>query len=121
MADKGFNSLDTNSIFSPLFYVIYSKFNKSIFDHRNTKKVVNNCFDWAVFSFPVPNQPKPAQTSPNQPKSQILFPDIYIYIMTLVTGRHLPYAKILRIIHQREYLDAIYVNKLQHPPVKFIF
>ena len=44
-----------------------------------------------------------------------------IYIMTLVTGRHLPYAKILRIIHQREYLDAIYVNKLQHPPVKFIF
>ena len=33
----------------------------------------------------------------------------------IVTGRHLPYAKILRIIHQREYLDAIYVNKLQHP------
>ena len=70
MADKGFNSLDTNSIFSPLFYVIYSKFNKSIFDHRNTKKVANNCFGWAVFSTDEPAQ--------NQPKSQTLFPDIYI-------------------------------------------
>ena len=35
----------------------------------------------------------------------------------IVTGRHLPYAKILKIIHHREYLDAIYVNKLHthHP------
>ena len=60
MADKGFNSLDTNSIFSPLFYVIYSKFNKSIFDHKNIKKVANNCFGWAVFI--TANQSK---TSPN--------------------------------------------------------
>ena len=29
----------------------------------------------------------------------------------IVTGRHLSYANILRIIHHREYLNVIYINK----------
>ena len=36
----------------------------------------------------------------------------------IVTGRHLPYAKVLSIIHHRDYLNAIYINKVHphHPP-----
>lgn len=37
----------------------------------------------------------------------------------VVTGRHLPYGRILKAIHKREYLDAIHISRtLEQPPRK---